>query len=238
MLLVFTTPVNAADETLIVGVESFTPPFVMQGANNKLFGFDVEMMVTLCGIMNRTCQFRIMKFADLIPSVQAKRIDVAVSGITITAERASLVNFSMPYLLSNSRFLTRRLSNPPPFSLELLKNKRIGVETGTIFADQITSLGVSNITIKQYPRIPELVEALNSDAVDYIIMESPNALYWEANSSGLFMTVGEPYTYGNGLGIAIQPNDGPLTNAINQALMQYQNSEDFKLNFKRYMSHF
>lgn len=230
-----TPALYAAGEPLNVGITSFTPPFVMQGANHEIYGFDIDMMNTLCKTINRTCQFHIMRFDQLISSVANKTIDVAVSSITITSARAKIVNFSLPYLLSYSRFLAKPASVTQSFSLDLLNGKTIGVVTGTIFSDQIKEMGIKNPNIKEFARIEELLEGLSSGKVDFILLDSPTTLYWEANSAGAFVKVGPPYLYGYGLGIATNPSLLPI---LNQALLQYQNSNDFKLNYNRYLTQF
>lgn len=65
----FTSSLFAQGEPLNVGVESFAPPFVMQGNHNQLFGFDIDMMNNLCKIMNRTCTFHVMRFSQLLDAV-------------------------------------------------------------------------------------------------------------------------------------------------------------------------
>lgn len=231
-------PLHAAGEPLVVGIQSFTPPFVMQGAKNEIYGFDVDMMNSLCKILDRSCQFRIMKFEELIPAVENNTIDAAVSSITITSKRAKIVSFSSPYLMSYSRFLATHSTESKPFSIESLTSKTVGVESGTIFSDQINDMKIKNVTIKEYPRIEEQLEALNSGKVDYILVDNPTALYWEANSSGAFSVVGKPYMYGYGLGIVMNINNKELVQNINKAILQYQDSDDFKTNYNRYLYQF
>jgi polar amino acid transport system substrate-binding protein len=229
----------AAGEPLNIGIESFNPPFVMQGAHHEIYGYDIDMMNSLCKLINRTCTYKIMKFEELIPAVTNKQIDLAVSAITITKERAQRVNFSLPYLLSYSRFLTNRANaTNQPFSLALLKNKNIGVATGSVFANQIQQMGVINPVIKEYPGEEESLEGLRNGDVDFILFDSPTALYWEANSAGEFKVEGDSYLYGFGLGIAINGTEGDLLKNINTALLQYQNSPDYKQNFNTYLQQF
>lgn len=225
----------AADEPLQVGVMRFIPPFVMQRANNQVYGYDIDMMNSLCKIMQRTCQYHVMRFDELIPSVINKKMDVAVSSITITAERAKLVNFSMPYLPSYSRFLMKKQKVMPAFNLSLFSNKTIGLITGTIFADQIKDMGIKNPNIKEYSKIETLLEGLNSGALNFILLDSPTALYWEANSGGAFVTAGPSYLFGFGLGIVASPN---VLAALNSAILTYQSSPEFKLNFDRNLDQF
>jgi len=236
-LIFFSSPLFAL-EPLNVGVESFDPPFVIQQGSNAVFGFDIDMMNSLCKKIDRTCRFKIMKFDDLIPAVANKTVDVAVSSITITSDRSKLVNFSAPYLLSYSRFLSKKLTNKTSFGLNLLNGKRIGIVTGTIFVQQLQDMGVKDPVIVYFDRVQESLEALSSDDVDFLLVDNPTALYWETNSSGAFAAVGPPYMYGYGLGIAVNNTDAGLLKSINQALIQYQASTDYKNNFETYLQQF
>jgi polar amino acid transport system substrate-binding protein len=231
---------HAENNSLKVGIDGFLPPFAMHGKNNQNYGFDVDMMNSLCKIMKRSCEFHTMKFAQLLPAVENRQVDVALSYITITPERSKRVNFSNPYLLSYSRFLTKSPASgvKPPFSLELLKNKNIGVVAGTIFADQIKKMGVRNPVIKEYNTTDLLLEGLGKNEVDFILVDNPAAIYWEANSSGKIYAIGPSFVYGYGVGIAVNLRDRNLLNAINEALAQYQNSSDFKKNYEKFIMQF
>lgn len=231
---------HAADKPIEIATEHFLPPFVMEGPKHESYGFDIEMMQSLCKIMNRSCHFHAMQFDELLPAVQDKKMDIAVSFITITPERAKLVNFSIPYLLSYSRFLTKRTTNDEktPFNLEALNDKKIGVVSGTIFLDQIKSMNITSPVIKQYNSTINLIEALNSGDVDYILVNQQSALYWEANSANSFIAIGEPYIYGYGVGIAVNQNERELLLTINKALVEYQASAEFKRNYNKFIVEF
>ncbi|KTD40873.1 transporter substrate-binding domain-containing protein [Legionella parisiensis] len=234
----FSSPLFAQGETLNVGVESFDPPFVMQGNHSQLFGFDVDMMNSLCKIMNRTCTFQVMRFNQLLDAVVNQKIDVAVSSITITGERAKIVNFSLPYLQSFSRFLEGASNKKVPFSLDLLNTKKIGLEEGTVFFDQLIEMGVKNPNVKYYGGIQEQLAALSGGNVDIILLDNPTANYWASNSANTFRLIGPRYTYGFGYGIAVSPANGDLLTKLNQALIQYQNSDEFKQNYNKYLYQF
>ncbi|WP_454780275.1 transporter substrate-binding domain-containing protein [Legionella sp. WA2022007384] len=234
----FSSSLFAEGEPLNVGIESFDPPFVMQGSHNEAYGFDVDMMNSLCKIMNRKCAFHVMRFAQLIDAVANKKLDAAVSSITITSDRAKQVNFSLPYLLSYSRFLERKTLSKEPFNLDLLNTKTIGLESGTVFLDQLSQMGVKNPNIKEYPGIEDQLSALGRGDVDIILLDNATAVYWASNSGDTFKLIGPPYMYGNGYGIAINPADQDLLTKLNQALVQFQNSEDFKVNYNKYLFEF
>ena len=223
---------------LNIGTESFNPPFVMQGSKNEIYGFDIDMMNYLCKALQRKCQYHVMRFDMLLDALNKKELDLAISSITITPERAKIVNFTLPYLLSYSRFLTRPSANAIPFTLAYLDGKRIGLEAGTIFPQQLEAMGVKNAKLKFYASVNDQLTGLSNSEVDIILLDNPTANYWASNSSDTFKLAGPAYMYGYGLGIAVNPGEGDLLNALNQLLLQYQNSNDYKQNYNRYLFEF
>ncbi|MBN9229397.1 MAG: arginine ABC transporter substrate-binding protein [Legionella sp. 40-6] len=223
---------------LNIGTESFNPPFVIQGSKKEIYGFDIDLMNALCRQMERTCNYRIMRFDELLPAVTRKEIDIAISSITITPERAKIVTFSLPYLPSYSRFMMKTTSKVIPFSLDFLNNKKIGLESGTVFEQQLLSMGVKNPKIKFYKSISDQLTGLNNGDVELLLIDNPTARYWSSNSSANFMLAGPSYMYGYGLGIAINNDEQSLLTAINEALLRFQNSPEYKQNYDRYLAEF
>lgn len=223
---------------LNIGTESFNPPFVIQGSRKEIYGFDIDLMNALCKEIGYTCNYRIMRFDQLLPAVARKDIDIAISSITITPDRAKIVNFSLPYLPSYSRFMMKTTKTVPPFSLDFLNNKKIGLESGTVFEQQLLSMGVKNPKIKFYKSISDQLTGLNNGEVELLLIDNPTARYWSSNSSANFMLAGPSYMYGYGLGIAINTNEQSLLTAINEALIRFQNSPEYKQNYDRYLAEF
>ncbi len=238
LFIVVSFSLHAKGEPLRVAIDSFTPPFITESANNHFYGFDVSMMEYICQALERSCQFVPMPFKTLLSEVQANKVDVAVSGITITAARAEKVNFSLPYLLSQARFIGPQTLAKKPFNLTELDNRNIGIEEGTIFADALRALGVNTTKIISFDQTTSMMEALHQGEIDLALTDAPAALYWQSQSSGAFTMLGEPFSYGFGLGIAVNRNNTALLTQINQALLQYQNTADFKREYDKYIASF
>lgn len=238
-LLVFISfPLHAEGEVLKVAVNGFSPPFVMQSANKQLYGFDIHLMQNMCKMLKRTCQFELMRFQDLLNAVQTKQADVAVSSIFITPERSELVNFSLPYLLSNSIFLGHKENIKEPFKLEMLNNSTIGVEKGTIFDTLVGTLYIKNPKIIRYDKLTDEIQALSEEKIDFALMDEPAARYWQIQSSGSLIALGKPLVYGYGVAIAVNKDENDLLQQLNNALKDYQNSKDYKENYNRYIAYF
>ncbi|WP_133138455.1 transporter substrate-binding domain-containing protein [Legionella genomosp. 1] len=237
-LLSFSTAGFAQGEPLLIAVDNFSPPFVMRAGNNVFHGFDVEMMEHLCKIMNRTCQYKPVHFHSLLEEVENKTSEVALGAITITPDRATRVNFTAPYMLSQFRFMGKQALSLQHFSLDLLSNKKIGVEEGTLFPQLIQTLGIKNPQIELYDTEDNILVALQNGDIDLALLDNATAIYWANHSSGVLAVLGEKETYGFGYGIAVNKDNLELLQQLNNAISQYHASDIFKQDYDRYFGDF
>ncbi len=79
----------APTQPIVVATEPTFPPFEMTDeATGQLTGFDIDLMTEIGKAMQVPIQFESYPFDGIIPGLQAGSIDAAISGITITPERA------------------------------------------------------------------------------------------------------------------------------------------------------
>lgn len=103
-------------DTIDVAVYDFPPCVIVEKGGQKPIGFDVDVLDTIC--RNAGIQIRYVfpdSFPDLINGVEDKRYDAAISGITITGERESRIDFTHPYLNSGLSILLNKNSKINPF---------------------------------------------------------------------------------------------------------------------------
>ncbi len=237
LLSLIIVPSYAKDQPLRVAVNPYSSPFVMRG-NHQIYGFDIAMMDKLCEIINRDCQYVMMNFDQIIPSIMNKNVDLGISDITITLERAKLVNFTMPYMTSRTSFLGKKELQNSVITPTFLQDKTIGVKQGSIFPQVIKSLGVTNPKIINFNEEGKIIDALINGDIDLAMLEEPTAMYWQSNSSAVLAVIGKPITFGNGLGIAVNKDNAALLDSLNNAIKQYLNSKDFKTNYHMYLDFF
>lgn len=97
LLGLFTFAAQAA-EPLRVGMELSYPPFETIGPDGQPEGVSVEMAKALANELGRPLQIENMPFTGLIPALKSGKIDLIISSMTATPERAKAVAFSDPYL--------------------------------------------------------------------------------------------------------------------------------------------
>lgn len=88
--------VSRADEQLVVATNAeFAPWEYKEG--NKYYGIDMEIAQLIATELNLELVIDDMDFDMVVGAVGKQCVDIAMSGITITAERMNVINFSIPY---------------------------------------------------------------------------------------------------------------------------------------------
>lgn len=88
--------VNKADAQLVVATNAeFAPWEYKEG--NQFFGIDMEIAQLIANELNLELVIDDMDFDMVVGAVGKQGVDIAMSGITITAERMNVINFSIPY---------------------------------------------------------------------------------------------------------------------------------------------
>jgi len=87
---------SKADKQLVVATNAeFAPWEYMKG--NKYYGIDIEIAKLIADELGLELVIDDMAFNMVVGAVGNHGVDIAMSGITITGERAEVINFSTPY---------------------------------------------------------------------------------------------------------------------------------------------
>ena len=205
-----------AQQVLKVGTEPAFPPFEMKAADGKSFeGFDIDLFRAIGEESGLEIQFQGMPFDGLIPALQSKSIDAAISGMTITPERAQTVDFTRPYFQSGLAIAVRKDSQTDIKSFEDLENKKIAVAIGTTGAKQAATIPGAEIFTFNDSALA--LKELSNGNVDAVVNDAPVTLYAikQGNLNNLEV-VGELLTE-EYYGIAL-PKDSPNLDKVNDAL--------------------
>lgn len=96
-LLLFSIQLFAA-EPLKVGMDMSYPPFEIRDEQGQPSGVGVDLARMIGEKLGRAVEFQNMPFDGLIPSLRTGRVNLLLSSMTATEERAVSVDFSDPYL--------------------------------------------------------------------------------------------------------------------------------------------
>ncbi|RME76193.1 MAG: ABC transporter substrate-binding protein [Planctomycetota bacterium] len=93
---------------LIVGMEVEFWPFEYDDGHGNPVGFDVDLARELARALGVELEIRDIEWAGLIPSLLDGKVDLVISGMTATLERARTIAFSRPYFETGLCLLVRK----------------------------------------------------------------------------------------------------------------------------------
>ena len=111
LLLAILAPTVMADDQakpLVVGMELAYPPFEMTDTAGKPTGVSVDIANALGKSLARPVVIQNMAFDGLIPALKAGKVDLVISSMTATAERAQSIDFSDPYISTGLCLLLKK----------------------------------------------------------------------------------------------------------------------------------
>ena len=88
-----------AQDVVRIGTEGAYPPFNFINDAGEIDGFDRELGDALCERAELTCEWVINDWDSIIPNLVSGNYDAIIAGMSITAERDEVIDFSQNYTL-------------------------------------------------------------------------------------------------------------------------------------------
>jgi ABC-type amino acid transport substrate-binding protein len=201
---------------LTVGTDLPYPPFEYRDEGGELTGFDVEIMDEIASRIGLETEYVDSPFDTIFTDLANGQFDVVISGATITPEREQEVNFSEPYFNSLQALVAGDDSGIASFD-DLGEGDSVSVQTGTtgeIWAEE--NLQPNGVEIRAFPEYPPVYNALEAGQVDAVVYDESSAIPETFNRPGL--EVVDTVDTGEAYGIAVDPNNEDLLDAVNEAL--------------------
>lgn len=173
----FLTSAMAADlggRTVTVGSDTTYPPFEFIADDGRPAGFDVDLVNAICERINCVIDYQTTAWDGIFAALAAGEFDMVVSGVSITAERALIVDFSDPYHVVTQAVAVRVEDGDLSFD-DLVADSSVvvGAQTGTTnayFAED--EFGRDRLNL--YDTFAQAVQALlNGDVRGVVIDEVP-----------------------------------------------------------------
>lgn len=210
-------PATAFAQALKVGAYPTNPPFEFKNAEGQFEGFEVDIVNEAAKRIGMTTEIADYGFQALFAGISSKRIDVAISSITITPERLQSLSFTQPYYDSDMGVAAKVEGEVK--GVADLKGKTIGVlsgstgETWTKAQQQSGGFG----EIKGYNTQQEMLLDLNNGRVDAVVSDVPGMEYSFTKMTG--MEIKERIKSGEQYGLMMS-KDHPLLEKLNGALTE------------------
>lgn len=183
---------NNQKKVLVMGTSADFAPFeyIDAAKSDEIIGFDVDFANAVTKKMGYQLKIQDMEFNSLIPSVQAKKIDFAMAGITPDEKRAKVVDFTDSYYDTEDYLITKK--DVSYDKLEDLKGKKVGAQVSSIEEDTANEIAdkVPSLKVETRDRVPELIQEVKLGRLDAIVLEDIVAKnYVKQNKDLKFSTI-------------------------------------------------
>ncbi len=200
---------------LRIGVTLYEP-WAFKDEKGSLNGFEIQMAKQLASDLGVKPQFNVIEWSKLISSLQSKKIDIIISGMAITPERALQVNFSNPYASAGIDLAASLLKTRHIDSLDELNDPKvtIGVVSNTV-PEQLVKKLFGQATIKSFNTHEEVKKSILDGELHVWIDSTPIPRYLALEYPDKVDTpLNEPLV-GYKAGMAINKNEQEFLNYLN-----------------------
>lgn len=226
-----------------IATEGAYEPWNFTNAQGKLEGFEVDLANDLCKRMKVECEIVAQDWDGIIPSLTAGKYDVIIAGMSITAKRKEVIDFSVPYAQTPAMLAVLKSSPlakiPTDKNYDLDKNKAeaekqveklkaalkgkvIGAQVSTTHANFLEAYFKGIVDIRTYKTTEQHDLDLTAGRIDGAYASIG---YWKpllAKPAGKdLVTVGPTFTggpFGAGVGAGVRKADADLKKMFDGAI--------------------
>lgn len=204
---------------LVVGTSGEQPPLTVKNKGGKIIGLDADLARYMADAMEVGLRFEVMPFPELLSALEAGKVDMILSGMTMTPKRNLKVAFVGPYYISGKGILTKIQTvaslkepsgmNRPDFNLAALKGS-----TSQLFAEKL----IPRAKLVTPNSLDEAVDLVIQGKVDALVADYPVCAVSAFRYRGKGLAAGEVRFTVEPLGIALPANDPLLVNWVQNFL--------------------
>ncbi len=180
-------------------------------------GWDYDVWNEICTRLHCTPVYTEAAWEGLIQAISDGQYDVGADGITITPDRAEIVDFSMGYININQRLLVRQGEDRFDSIESFVANEslRIGTQSQTTNYETAASY-LPEDRISAFEQFPFAVQALMAKDIDAVMIDQVAGMGYMGENAESLDFIGPEIT-SEALGF-IYPQGSDLVGPVDQAL--------------------
>ena len=234
VLCLLGTLLRAEPAPLRVGMDLSYPPFETIGPDGRPSGISVEIAEALAADLGRPLKIENMPFTGLIPALKSGKIDLIISSMTATPERAKTVAFSDPYLTTGLAALVPESSTARDLAAIDQAGKTIVVRQGTtgeVFARANVRQAQVLTLEKENACVLEVVQG----KADAFIYDQMSVFQNAKRQPGKLRALLAPLQQ-ESWAVALRPQDSELLAQVNAFLVKFRADGGFNELANRYLA--
>lgn len=226
-----------ADKTVLrVGISANAPPLVFE-KGNTLQGLEVDFARQLGDFLGRKPHFVTLDWSQQLPALEEGKIDIIMSGMTVTPKREYRVAFAKPYMRSGQMLLVRMKEAKRYTSgiYSLMGNKpAIGTIKDTT-GDFFITKTINRPNITRYKTSEKAVDALINGEIDVFVHDAPVVCHFAAMNESSKITPILQLATEEYLAWAVNRSDTALLKSVNEFLDASSQNNSLQTTIKRWI---
>lgn len=171
----FTGPtIDAIKEAgaLTLATEAQYPPFEFIDAKGGFVGCDIWLGKQIAAALGVELKVTDMAFDSIVPSVKSGQADIGIAAITVSEERAKVIDFSKVYQQDVQKLVVSAENKDAFTTKEDLAGKTIGAQRGTVQSTIIQNV-LTDSTLFELDKWPTLAMEVAAGKIDGIVVDAP-----------------------------------------------------------------
>lgn len=201
---------------LILGLDATFKPMGFTDEQDNIVGFDIDLAQEVCNRLGVELVKQPVDWDTKEQDLDAGRIDCIWNGMSVTAERAEIMNLSDAYMKNDMIFVVKTESDIA--SQADLDGKIVAVQSGSSAQTILYESGL-NITPVELATNVECLQQLELDLADAVFMDSVVANY-EITTTGKPFTVLPDGLSPEEYAIGFRKNDQALRDEVQKILSE------------------
>jgi polar amino acid transport system substrate-binding protein len=215
---------------LIVGTGVGNPPWHFKDEQGNMAGFDVDIAKIIAkGLFGDDTKVEFVTQASdaRVPNIVTDKVDVTCQFMTVTAERAQQVNFTIPYYREGVGLLLA--AGGKHKSYDELKSAGSGVTVSVlqnVYAEEMVHKALPEAKVDQYESVDLIYQALNSGRADAAATDVSSLRWFMKQNPDKYLDAGygwEPQTYS----CAVKRGDPDFLQFVNTTLREAMSGVEF-----------
>ncbi|WP_347828340.1 transporter substrate-binding domain-containing protein [uncultured Planktomarina sp.] len=205
--LALTAGMSFAD-TVRMGTEGAYPPYNFINDAGEVDGFERELGDELCVRAALTCEWVVNDWDSIIPNLVSGNYDTIIAGMSITAERDEVIDFTQNYTQPDA-------SAYMALSADVnLSGAVIAAQTNTI---QASFVAASGATLVEFSTPEETVAAVKNGEADAVLADK-SYLVPVADADNSLVLLAQQELIGGGVGMGVRESDNDLRDKFDAAI--------------------
>jgi polar amino acid transport system substrate-binding protein len=214
--------IKAAGSLRLTVNSTYAPMEYRDPTTNQLVGLDIDLANELAKRLGVKIIWSETPFAELIPSLQTKRADFIISGISDRSSRREAADF-IDYLATGPQFFV--LTDNEVKSPIDLCGKKVGTTRSTSFPVEIEKWSKQNCEANGKPAVQyvpgensiDVRNQLKQGRIDAAVQGTETLPYAQQQEAGKYRVIGEPFAIGY-QGIMFRKDDVALREVVTEHL--------------------